>query len=126
MARSLEMAIKLHIALTGLVYAAVITTDSVDPLHALAFGMLAGLIGWTGWGLYLVTTDALTLKKFFGKLILAAMAGGVFVAFVPLKDFIQLMAGALGAGVLCEPILKRFLDSILNLFGNSVERSTDK
>ena len=121
----MNFALKLHAITTSVVSAAIISTESIHPLHALSFGMLAGLIGWTAWGLYLVTTDQLTLKRFLGKLILAALAGGVFVAFVPLNDFIQLMAGCLGAGVLCEPIMKRFLDGILNIFGKSVDSSTD-
>jgi hypothetical protein len=98
--------------------AAIIATETVHPLMAVSLGALCAALGWSGYGLYLVGTDKLLLRKFFATLGISMIAGVVGVTFLPIDNFVQLLVACGLCGTMSEQVLKRTRNTLLNMLGN--------
>jgi hypothetical protein len=99
--------------------AAIIATETVHPAVAVGLGALCAALGWSGYGLYLVGTRAITLRKFFATIGIAMLAGVVSVTFLPIDNFVQLLVACGLMGTASEQVLKRARSGVLNMFGNN-------
>ena len=97
---------------------AIIATDTVHPIMAVGLGALCAALGWSGYGLYLVGTDKLKLRKFFATIGIAMLAGVVSVTFLPIDNFVQLLVACGLMGTVSEQVLRRARGGVLNMFGN--------
>ncbi len=98
---------------------AIIATETVHPLLAVGLGALCAALGWSGYGMYLVGTDKLKLRKFFATIGIAMFAGVVAVTFLPIQNFVQLLVACGLMGTVSEEVLKRARNMILNMFGKN-------
>jgi hypothetical protein len=104
---------------------AIIATDTVHPVIAVGLGALCAALGWSGYGLYLVGTDKLALRKFFATIGIAMLAGVVSVTFLPIDNFVQLLVACGLMGTVSEQVLRRARGGVLNMFGNQPSNDYD-
>ena len=97
---------------------AIMATETVHPVMAVGLGALCAALGWSGYGMYLVGTDKLKLRKFFATIGIAMLAGVVSVTFLPINNFVQLLVACGLMGTVSEQVVKRARSGVLNMFGS--------